>query len=201
MNPTGYRDIIPDDLQNLLIGYRHTTTEICFQIGDICNMIYSSMENNNVDITRDFIQSAVGYFCGKSGRTVRFYACVAEFFDSETRSKYDPLSFSHFSYAKSLPNWQEVLDYALDNNVSVDGMIVQFSPIQRIFAGIPQQRCMYDLAKEGGDMGTEVYRVGSNLGPIISELRNLSFPGIYKDRMEKIIQDLSTINTEMSFSN
>jgi len=123
-----YSSIVPEDTQSELIGYGQTTTEICFSIGDIANQTHDGLMNTNQNTTQQFVCSAVGFFCGKSGRTVRHYASIANFFNKEVREKYSVLSFSHFSFAKQMnERWQEVLDYSVDDYIhSVDNVMEYF---------------------------------------------------------------------------
>lgn len=127
MSNLKYSDVIPENLQSLLTGYNASLTEMFFEIGDISNMIYSSLIINKVDVTHQFICAAVGFYSGKSSRTIRFYSSIASYYSKEVRERYNNLSFSHFSYAKQFVNWEEVLEYSSSNNASVDNVIAHFT--------------------------------------------------------------------------
>ena len=126
-----YSNYIPEDIQNQLMSYNAMTTEICFSIGDIANLIYTNLKamskQNKEDANQDIVFAAIGYFCGKSSRTVRHYYSVARAFPREIREKYSVLSFSHFSFARSCPDKIAVLEYAVEGGVkSVDNVIEHF---------------------------------------------------------------------------
>lgn len=109
-------DIVPDDYQAVLISIRDTMTESYFAIGDIANELVVKSALKGLKATDQRVFDAVGRFCGKSGRTVRYYAETSAFFSDEVRRKYHALAFSHFVFAKSMGmSWREVLDYALSD--------------------------------------------------------------------------------------
>lgn len=113
---TPYRDIVPDEYQNILIQIRDSMTRSYFEIGDIANAIILMNSKSGFRVTEQRIFDAVGRFCGKSGRTVRYYAETAAFYSPEVRSDYETVDFSIFVFARSLGSrWKEVLDFAQDN--------------------------------------------------------------------------------------
>ena len=65
-------------------------------------------------VTQDRIFNAIGNFCGKSGRTVRYYAETAGFYPRLVRDEFDVLPFSFFVFARyEGDNWRNVLEFAL----------------------------------------------------------------------------------------
>lgn len=80
------RDIIPEDDRNELIQLRDRSTAIYFRVGDIANHLFEMLKANRVgmlDKHRDFIYAGVGYWYGRSARTVRYYADVSRFFPAD----------------------------------------------------------------------------------------------------------------------
>ena len=104
-------DLIPDETQNLLIYWRDKIKDGYFQIGDISNQMILRSAMDGYSVKQEQVYSAVGRFCGKSGRTVRYYAETAAFYSENVRNEYEMLPFSHFVYARTLgEKWKEVLD-------------------------------------------------------------------------------------------
>lgn len=66
----------------------------------------------------------IGTLIGRSGRSVRYYREVAEFFPAEIREAYQPLPFDTFKLAKSYgAHWRLVLDTALGYSDSRGGRL------------------------------------------------------------------------------
>jgi hypothetical protein len=122
-NTYSVRALSQDTLNELLYWRDHLTAGY-WRIGDIANALYDESVQNDLQVTRQQINAAIGHVIGKSGRTVRLYATVAAFFSSEIRQKYDVLPYAHFVFAMGLPGnargmeipaWQALLDLSLDN--------------------------------------------------------------------------------------
>lgn len=112
-------DIVPEDYQNILIYLRDSITSACFAIGDIANDLVSKSLDAGLPVTDQRIFEAVGKYCGKSPRTVRYYAETSAFYDKEVRQEYETLPFSFFVFARSMNGkWKEVLDFASNNQGS-----------------------------------------------------------------------------------
>jgi hypothetical protein len=122
-------DIVPESYQMRLMAWRDEFTRGYFEIGDMANEIILLNIQSNMKVENAIIYSAIGRFCGKSGRTVRDYAEISAFFPQHTRDEYDMLPFSHFRFAKSCGlKWQNVLDYSLDHpDASEERLSHQFS--------------------------------------------------------------------------
>lgn len=151
-------DIVPDDYQRELITWRDVFLGGAFRIGDIANeLIEKQRAKRDIDglrITSKRIYRAVGRFCGKSGRTIRYYGETASFFSEEIRQKYQVVPFSHFVLAKSMGNWEEVLDYVSANPDCTAEMIMrEFSQDK------PESRAME------GDLSTLYF---GNIGVVVS---------------------------------
>lgn len=121
-------DIIPQNYQNKLMYWRDRLKEGYFQIGDIAAELLERSAQQGFPITQVRVFAAVGKFCDRSGRTVRYYYEVASFYPPDVRDQYDVLSFSAFAFAKSMGHrWKEVLDYAmLYPSISEDGLRIHF---------------------------------------------------------------------------
>lgn len=115
--------IVPEEYQNLLIYWRDQFTKGFFVIGDIANNLITESIKSGLRVNDQRIFDAVGKYCGRSGRTVRYYAETASFFPQEIRDEYDELPFAYFVFAKSYGDWKSVLDYAMENPaISVDAL-------------------------------------------------------------------------------
>lgn len=121
-------DIVPDDYQNALLYWRDTFSRGYFAIGDIANELCELSAIKSFPVTQQRIFDAVGKFCGKSGRTVRYYAETSTFYDDIVRSEYEELPFSHFVFARTIGgDWRSVLDFAkLSPHCSVDYLRREF---------------------------------------------------------------------------
>jgi hypothetical protein len=122
--------IVPDDYQNLLIYYRDQMTEAYFGIGDVANRLAERTASTGFSITEQRVYEAVGRFCGKSARTVRYYAETCRFYPEEARTAYDMLPFSHFVFARALGSaWKGVLDYSMLNpGATIESLRQKFLP-------------------------------------------------------------------------
>jgi len=107
--------VIPDEFQADLLHLRDLHTAIQFRVGDITCRIIEHNAMHQVLIPKMSIYKAVGSFFGKSSRSIRVYAQVAEFFPPEIREAYTVLAFEHFRVACSMgEKWRQVLDWSLD---------------------------------------------------------------------------------------
>lgn len=122
-------DIVPDEVQAELITWRDAFTTGGFRIGDIANEMIMRASSYRWTVTNDRIYSAVGKFCGKSGRTIRYYAETSAFYSANIRNDYDVLPFSHFVYARTKgKEWESVLIYAAEHpEMSLSGVMAHFS--------------------------------------------------------------------------
>lgn len=108
-------DIVPDETQAELIGWRDAFTSGSFRIGDIANDLVVKAAKTGFIVTNMRVYGAVGKFCGRSARTVRYYAEAASFYPRDIRDEFDVLPFAHFVLAKSLGDWRGVLEFALEH--------------------------------------------------------------------------------------
>lgn len=122
-------EIVPDSLQSLLSTIRDSLKANYFAIGDAAALLIKEAEvqgfrnfrikrntGKDVFVTQDRVFQAVGHYCGKAGRTVRYYYETARFYPDAVREAFDILDFSMFVVARSFgPRWREVLEYAALN--------------------------------------------------------------------------------------
>lgn len=122
-------DIVPESYQMRLMMWRDEFTRGYFEIGDIANDIVLVNVQKGMQVEHAQIYSAVGRFCGKSGRTIRDYAEISAFYPKEIREQYDMLPFSHFRFAKTMGRkWEDALDYSmLHPDASEDKLIKEFN--------------------------------------------------------------------------
>lgn len=108
-------DLIPDEVQERLIYLRDIDREISFEIGDIANNAIRSVAAKDILVPDQRIFEAIGNFCGRRPRTVRYYYETARFYDQEARKKYDILSFSHFVAARTYGDdgWESFLELSM----------------------------------------------------------------------------------------
>jgi len=120
---------VPEQYQMRLLDLRDKFREGYFEIGDIANELTDYATASGFKVTKKMVHTAVGSFCGKSERTVRYYAETAEFYPKDVRDEYDVLSFAHFVFAKSLGQlWCEPLKYAkIKPWVSVSALEARFA--------------------------------------------------------------------------
>lgn len=119
-------EIIPASMQALLVQVRGSLTANYFAIGDAtCALLQEaerqgfrvkSISGRDVFVSQDRIFKAVGSFCGKAPRTVRYYYETARFYSADVREEYGCLDFTMFVMAKTFGEaWRDVLEYAAAN--------------------------------------------------------------------------------------
>lgn len=121
-------DLIPESYQNALIQIRDNFRNGYFFIGDIANELCEYAKMSHYRVTQADVFHAVGRYCGKSGRTVRYYAECADFYPPSVRDEFDMCAFSHFVLAKSAGDeWRPIMEYAKENPwISEDGLRIKF---------------------------------------------------------------------------
>ncbi len=106
-------DIVPENYQNELMQWRDVFRSGFFAIGDIANLLCDKAGVHGLCVTHNRVYDAVGKFCGRTGRTVRYYAETARFYSAGVRSEFDILPFSLFVCARGYDEWRKVLEYAM----------------------------------------------------------------------------------------
>lgn len=132
-------DLVPETEQNRLMNLRDMMTACSWGIGDIANDLIEQNAAAGLQVTAKRIYKAVGRFCGRSGRTVRYYAETASFYPLEVREEYEVLSFAHFVFARQMKEkWREVLDCASSSpGATVDQLEKEYLPCQSDDTGEP----------------------------------------------------------------
>lgn len=147
-------DIVPEDYQSILIYLRDSITSACFTIGDVANELVLKSLSVGLPVTDIRVFEAVGRFCGKSARTVRYYAETSAFYTKEVRQEYESLPFSFFVFARSMDNkWKDVLDFAMDNQGSTLDYVryVFTAPVQQQIDGNKSCETSQDIDLVGDD--------------------------------------------------
>lgn len=107
-------DIIPEEYQNVLMQVSGTLTANYFLIGDVAEILIQRAAVQKLPVTAKRIYHAIGKYCGKSQRTVRYYHETARAFSKEQREEYYMLPFAHFVFARSSGELcQAILEYAM----------------------------------------------------------------------------------------
>lgn len=112
-------DIISEEYQNRLMEIDYTISNCYWMIGDITNDIINSLNRTRAQelgkvISKTDIYEAVGVFCHRSARQVRYYWECARWFPPEVRRKYN-VPFAVFAEARWIDNWELVLKLAEQN--------------------------------------------------------------------------------------
>ena len=106
-------DLVPDHYQSELIQMRESWVKQYFRVGDIANELVQMSVAKNMPVSAVRVYKAIGKFCGKATRTIRYYAENAIFFSPDTRDEYGFLPFAFFDLARNYGQmWREVLEYA-----------------------------------------------------------------------------------------
>lgn len=154
--PSGVTDneLVPDDVIGELVSIRDQVTSSCFRIGDIANdMVSRAAQMGFTKVTAWQVRRAVGRFCGKSERTVRYYAEVSAFYPANVRKHYEILPFSHFVFARTLAGeWKEVLEYSmLKPEVTVEELRYHFlGPVETESSPVVSRETPVDSPVEAG---------------------------------------------------
>lgn len=123
-------DLLTENEKNYLLAVRDWDLLTGFLVGDIANATLARAIANGKPLMDKDVYQVVSRYCGRSPRTVRYYAEVAAFYDLSARSAYETLPFSFFAYARSFSqNWETVLKFA----TSKPGMIL--AELELAFAG------------------------------------------------------------------
>src|SRR3990167_3636369 len=101
-------DIVEDNDQVMLRSISDGMKRDFFLIGDIAHKLILSAEkegfrvkklDKDIYISMGKVFNAVGHFCDRSGRTVRYYFETSKFYPLDVREEFDMLPFSMFVLA------------------------------------------------------------------------------------------------------
>jgi len=111
--------IVPIDYQNRLMEVDFVLSNCYFLIGDIATDLVNSVNRTRSQelgklISKTDIFEAVGFFCHRSARAVRFYYEAASHFPPEIRNKYD-VPFNVYGIARWVKQPELLLQLASEN--------------------------------------------------------------------------------------
>jgi hypothetical protein len=195
-------DIVPENEQNRLLYWRDKFKVGCFDIGDIaCELVVRAAESG-FRVTQSQVFDAIGRFCGKSGRTIRYYYETSIFFPQEVRDDYEELPFSHFVFARSMGHrWEEVLEYAQSKpHITLAGL-------EHMFVGARGSSCSGSVVcAENDDSCTSTQNeqessITSTYESVLStsDSNTHRFPESPRVRVNAVISHLSTVIEKVSY--
>lgn len=119
MRRASINDIVPEEYQQKLMEIDITMTQCYWLIGDICVDLVRSVNRKRAQemgkyISKVDIFGAVGYFCHRTARSVRYYYECAWYFPVEVRKKYD-VPFNIYAEARWVKDWELLLKIAEEN--------------------------------------------------------------------------------------
>lgn len=126
---------IPDELQNDLIQIGENLSRDKWKIGDIANEIKQLTRERLLNCSIMDVYSFVAQLLRDefSARTIEYYAGLSGFYDCNTREEFQPLSHSHFAYARQYGDRRlEVLNLAMDT-LAQTGKVPSVAQVDYIF--------------------------------------------------------------------
>lgn len=113
-------EIVPEEYQQRLMAISDTVDKCYFMIGDITDELINSVNRQRSHelgkiITQTDIFLAVGYFCKRTGRSVRYYWVTASYFPLEVRQKYSEVPFNVYAMARWVDNPLDMIQMASVN--------------------------------------------------------------------------------------
>jgi len=94
-----HAQILSEEQQSLAMSLGSHQSESKWALGDFANSVYRQAKMEDKAVTRPMVYKATAHYAQLKGRTIRYYAEVAQAFEQETRDEFSNLSFSHFSKA------------------------------------------------------------------------------------------------------
>lgn len=143
-----YSTIIPLEAQSVLLGVRNDLTRNYFLVGDLALTLVSQL---SATYEAQEVQAAIGYYVGKSARSVRYYQAVCGKIPADMREEFEPydLSFAHFAHAARFPGREiEILNWAIENNAGVDRLKVEFGKGGKLSNPVPPANLSYRTVPE-----------------------------------------------------
>jgi hypothetical protein len=194
---------VPESLKIELSALADRHRRDYWRVGDVTNEIVVLVkERPDVypDVGEMEVYKAVATMLNQeySSRTVRDYAGLAAFFNSEIRQEYDLLPFSHFRYARSFGDrWAEVLGYSLavahenDRPPSVEFLEMKFQPPIEMPEYDENEQPMQSYSSDT-DM-VDGMTVSKALGIIRRGLKTFQLPDHVHDTAESLLDELEGI--------
>src|SRR3972149_5348211 len=120
-----------------------------WEVGRIVNATIADALESGAEIQVMQVYSHTAKLTGKSARTVRHYAAVAEFYPPNIQEEYDVLRFAHFAFAQRFPDrWRELLDAAVRHMDSTGGKPPSVDWLAVNFTGASQLTAQLDDVEE-----------------------------------------------------
>lgn len=121
MRKASINDIVPEVYQHKLMEIDLTMSQCYWIIGDIAADLINSVNREKSKqfgklVSRQDIYEAVGFFCHRTARSVRYYWETAHYFPLEVRQKYD-VPFNVYSEARWVKDWELLLQIAEQNPI------------------------------------------------------------------------------------
>lgn len=132
MSKYSYRNIVPEQIQNLLIQDYGSLGEFQWVIGDTLLQLLEVHRKAGNSYRAEDIAKAMASFTGFRSKQILTMAAVSKRFPPEKRSQYSVLSYGHFAQAARFANADEALDWCikeideLGRPATVDALTVVF---------------------------------------------------------------------------
>lgn len=210
-------DIVPDEYQQKLMQIDITMTQCYWLIGDIASDLvnqvnYSRARECGKIISKQDIFEAIGFFCHRTGRSVRYYYECAWFFSPEVRKRYD-VPFNIYAIARWADNWEMVLQMAEQNPMWSAEHVKQeyYKTMQEPMAEWPKREKIVDPGaevpadeeevQEGESASKYKQIILSKLDHTLDELRlavdRIPLPTPIRVRIGEVLIDIEDIQTEI----
>jgi len=146
---TNVGQLMSSTTEERLIFLGQTISDAYWEIGRIVNATINDAQLSGAEIQVMQVYSHAAKLTGKSARTVRHYAAVAEFYPPVAQEEYDVLRFAHFAFAQRFPDrWRELLDAAIRHMDSTGGKLPSVDWLAVNFTGASQLTAQLDDVEE-----------------------------------------------------
>src|SRR3990167_10088416 len=146
---TNVGQLMSSATEERLIFLGQTISDAYWEIGRIVNATIADALESGAEIQVMQVYSHAAKLTGKSARTVRHYAAVAEFYPLNIQEEYDVLRFAHFAFAQRFPDrWRELLDAAIRHMDSTGGKLPSVDWLAVNFTGASQLTAQLDDVEE-----------------------------------------------------
>ena len=146
---TNVGQLMSSTTEERLIFLGQTISDAYWEIGRIVNAMITDALESGAEIPIMQVYSHAAKLTGKSSRTVRHYAAIAEFYPPSVQEEYDVLRFAHFAFAQRFPDrWRELLDAALRHMDSTGGKLPSVDWLAVNFTGASQLTAQLDDVEE-----------------------------------------------------
>jgi len=108
--------LIPDDIQDLIISIGVSISSDKWRLGDLTNEIKDIVREHREDVFMPAVYKFISVLTSEqvSARAVEYYASLSGFYDRDIRDQYSVLSHSHFAKARTYESqWRDCLEFAM----------------------------------------------------------------------------------------